>query len=125
MTPTLSLTPWRALSQWLSASIAFVAMLVSSTLAAQTVAPALDSAVWWPARAALGDLPVLAAVLAIGFLLLAIPLSLVQRYAQPTPQTAAYGSEFALAGWLSWAACAHLPAVQRTVDGLRFLPTTT
>ncbi len=40
MTPTLSRTPLRALSQWLSASIAFAAMLVSSTLAAQTVAPA-------------------------------------------------------------------------------------
>ena len=50
-------------------------MLQSQTL--EALAPALDSAVWWPARAALGDLPVLAAVLAIGFLLLAAIIALV------------------------------------------------
>jgi ABC-2 type transport system permease protein len=50
-------------------------MLQSQTL--EALAPALDSAVWWPARAALGDLPALAAVLAIGFLLLAATIALV------------------------------------------------
>src|SRR6202044_1246643 len=50
-------------------------MLQSQTL--EALAPALDSAVWWPARAALGDLPVLAAVLVIGFLLLAAIIALV------------------------------------------------
>src|SRR5947208_2856974 len=38
--------------------------------AASTYAPALDSLLWWPARAAIGDGTVLALLLAVGFVLL-------------------------------------------------------
>jgi len=50
-------------------------VLQSKTLAA--LAPDLGSALWWPARAALGELPALAAVLAASFLLLAAVIALV------------------------------------------------
>jgi ABC-2 type transport system permease protein len=50
-------------------------VLQSQTL--QALAPDLGSAVWWPALAALGDVPALAAVLAAGALALAAAIALL------------------------------------------------
>ena len=50
-------------------------ILQSDALAA--FAPSADSVLWWPARAVLGDVPALAAVLAVSVLLLAVVVALV------------------------------------------------
>ena len=50
-------------------------VLQSKTLAA--LAPGLDSVLWWPARAVLGDLTALAGVVAASFILLAAVIALV------------------------------------------------
>jgi ABC-2 type transport system permease protein len=50
-------------------------VLQSQTL--EALAPDLTSAFWWPARAVLGDIPALAAVLAASFVLLAAVIALV------------------------------------------------
>ena len=50
-------------------------MLQSQTL--EALAPDLTSAFWWPARAVLGDIPALFAVLAASFVLLAAVIALV------------------------------------------------
>jgi ABC-2 type transport system permease protein len=50
-------------------------VLQSQTL--EALAPGLGSALWWPARAVLGDVPALAAVLAASLILLAAVIALV------------------------------------------------
>jgi ABC-2 type transport system permease protein len=52
-----------------------VSLLQSTAVIAQ--APDLGSFVWWPARAALGDIPALAAVLAASFAVLAAAIAIV------------------------------------------------
>jgi len=56
-------------------TISRVAVLQSGTLLA--LAPGLESAFWWPARAALGETLPLFAVLAVSFALLAVAVALV------------------------------------------------
>jgi ABC-2 type transport system permease protein len=53
-------------------TISHLGFLQSDALVA--LVPAVESIVWWPARAILGDLTALAAVMALGFLMLAIAI---------------------------------------------------